>query len=82
MAKTDHLKVHKAEESILEGIKILEEIKSKPHYSSGYLYLGELYANTDRKEEALVNLKKAEGMFKEMEMDYWLARTKEVLERL
>ena len=82
MVKTEQLQIHKAEECILQGIKILEEIKSKPHYSMGYLYLGELFADTDRKEEALVNLKKAEGMFQEMGMDYWLTKTQEVLGRL
>jgi tetratricopeptide (TPR) repeat protein len=82
MLKTDHLKAHKAEESILKGIKILEEIKSKPHYSMGYLYLGELYADVGRTEEALESLKKAESMFQEMGMDYWLAKTQEALGNL
>ena len=37
--------------------------------------MGELYANTDQKEKALKNLKKAETEFKDMEMNYWRART-------
>jgi hypothetical protein len=32
-----------------------------------------------RKEKALEELKKAEGMFQEMGMDFWLGRTREVL---
>ncbi len=48
----------------------------------GYLFLGELYLDTGQKEKALENLKKAGGMFKEMGMDYWLAKTDEVLKRL
>lgn len=32
--------------------------------------------------KTLENLKKTEGMFKEMGMDYWLAKTDEVLKRM
>jgi hypothetical protein len=35
-----------------------------------------LYANADQKEKALETLKKAETMFQEMGMDYWLAETR------
>jgi hypothetical protein len=44
--------------------------------------LGEFYADTGRKKEAQENLKKAEWMFQEMGMDYWLAKTQEALNRL
>ena len=71
-----------AEESILEGIRILKELRLRPSLSWGYLFLGELYADRGRKEKALENLKKAEGEFKEMGMDYWSARAREVLGRL
>ncbi|GAF90894.1 unnamed protein product, partial [marine sediment metagenome] len=72
----------KAEKSILRGIKILDELKLRPSSSLGYLFLGELYADTGKKEKALETLKKAEGAFREMGMDYWLRRTQEVLERV
>ncbi len=42
------------------------------------LFLGELYAHGGQKEKALENLKKAETMFLEMGMDYWLDETREV----
>jgi hypothetical protein len=45
-------------------------------------WLGEVYAESGRREEALVHLKKAEGMFAEMGMDYWLARSRGALARL
>jgi len=40
--------------------------------------------NTDTRQQdkAMENLKKAEEMFREMGMDYWLAKTQEVLGRL
>jgi tetratricopeptide (TPR) repeat protein len=72
----------KAEEYILQGIKILEELRIKPWCSEGYLHLGELYADTGQREKALEYLKKAEGMFREMGMDYGLRQTQSVLERL
>jgi len=71
-----------AEECILQGIKILEELKLKPNCSIGYFFLGELYANRGQPDKALENLKRAEGMFQEMGMDYWLDKTQEFLERL
>jgi hypothetical protein len=74
--------VEKAEECILRGIKILEVLRSKPMYSYGYHFLGELYSDTGQQDKALENLKKAEEMFQEMGMDYWLAKTQEVLGRL
>jgi tetratricopeptide (TPR) repeat protein len=54
----------------------------RPSCSEGYLYLGELYADMGQREKALETLKKAEGMFQEMGMDYWLHRTQEVLQVL
>ena len=62
--------------------KILGEQKMKSWCSQGYLFLGELYADTGQREKALEYLKKAQGMFREMGMDYWLGKTQEVLERV
>jgi len=82
LGKTDPSQSDKAEEYIVKVIKILEEMNIKPWCSEGYLYLGELYADTGKKEKALENLKKSESMFQEIGMDYWLARTREVMRRL
>ena len=71
-----------AEKEILHGIKIHEQRGSRLGSSAGYFRLGELYANAGRREEALQNLKKAAGMFREMGMDYWLAKAQEALARL
>ena len=72
----------KAEKCILDGIRILDELKLKPWTTQGYLHLGELYADRGQRKKGLETLKKAEGMFQEMGMDYWLRRTQEVLERV
>jgi len=72
----------KAEKSILAGIKIANEMGYKVYCSEGHFFLGELYANTGQREKALENLTKAEGMYQEMGLDYWVGKTQEVLGRL
>jgi class 3 adenylate cyclase/tetratricopeptide (TPR) repeat protein len=74
--ETPHIR--KAEECMLQGMKIADELKAKPFYAQGHLFLGETYARGGRKEKALEHLKKAETMFQEMGMDYWLTVTREV----
>jgi class 3 adenylate cyclase/tetratricopeptide (TPR) repeat protein len=69
---------HEAEESILQGMKIADELKMRPTYAEGLLFLGELYAHSGQKEKALESLTKAETMFQEMGMDYWLAETRKI----
>ncbi len=82
LGKTEPLEINKAEGCILKGIEICKEIRTKAYYSLGHLYLGELYLNGGDKEKAMDNLKKAEGMFREMGMDYWLGKAQEILARL
>jgi len=82
LGKAEPSRRAKAEEYILQGISILDELKMRPLCSHGYLYLGELYADTGEREKALEYLKKVEGMYKEMGMDYGLRQTQSVLERL
>lgn len=73
---------NKAQEFILKGIQILDELKLRPGYSQGYIFLGELFVDTGKRNEAVANLKKAERMFREMGMDYWLGKTEKVLAAL
>ena len=82
LGKKEPNRINEAEEHILKGIKILEESKIQPYVSTGYLYLGELYTDMGQREKALENLNKAEKMFREMGMDYWLAKTREIMERV
>ncbi len=77
--KTEPLQIDKAKECILKGIEIPKELRTKPYYALGHLYLGQLYLNAGEKAKAIDNLKKAEGMFREMGMDYWLGKAREVL---
>ena len=80
ISATDRMKFHEARGEMLKGMRILEKLQVMPRYAVGLLRLGELYTNTDRKKTAIENLKKAEGMFKEMGMEYWLNRTRKLLE--
>jgi hypothetical protein len=41
-----------------------------------------MYADTGQKDKALETLRTADKLFQEMGMDYWLAKTQEVLESL
>jgi hypothetical protein len=59
-------------------MKIADELKTKPAYAQGHLFLGELYAHAVWKEKALEHLTQAEAMFQDMGMDYWLAEARKV----
>ena len=82
IAATDRMKFDEARELILQGISLLDELQIRPRYAVGLRCIGELYADAGQKEEALKNLKKAGGMFQEMDMNYWLGKTQEVLHRI
>jgi tetratricopeptide (TPR) repeat protein len=82
LAKVDQSQDDKAEEFVLKGIKVYEELKMKHFYAYGYLFLGELYTDKGQKDKALETLSTAEKLFQEMGMDYWLAKTHEIQEKL
>jgi tetratricopeptide (TPR) repeat protein len=71
-----------AEGSILEVIDIFEKLKLKVYAAIGYFHLGKIYADTSQREKAVETLKKAESAFREMGMDYWPRKTREVLDRI
>jgi len=78
IGKTEPSHTNTAEEHILQGMKVLDELKMKPLYATGYLYLGELYAGAGQKEKARENLAKAQAMFEEMGMNHWLGVTRKI----
>ena len=79
VAKTDPIHIDAAEQQIIKGISLLNELGIKSYYSLGYLWLGEVNAEAGRHEAALENLIKAEAMFREMGMDYWLGKAQVLL---
>ena len=82
MARKDPTQIEAAEEHIRQGITLLEELGIRAFYPVGYMILGAVYAESGRPEEALEHLKKAEAMFQEMGMDYWLDRTRTLLAKV
>jgi predicted ATPase/class 3 adenylate cyclase/ribosomal protein L40E len=78
----DRSRLAEAEQLILRGMEIANELKMRPFYAHGYLYLGEVYALTGQKERALENLKKAEAMYQEMGMDYWFGMAQSSLQSI
>ena len=79
LGQTDSPDPDGALKQISKGIDILEALKTKPDLAIRYLCFGGLFALSGRKEEALDQLKKAEGMFLKMKMDYWPEKTREIL---
>jgi class 3 adenylate cyclase/tetratricopeptide (TPR) repeat protein len=82
LGKRQPPKDEKACNSILRGIRVSEELRHRPDLAIGYFFLGEFYADRDRKEEAVEYLKKALKLFEEMEMQYWPDEAQKVLSRL
>ena len=82
ISRIDPTQIEAAEQQILQGISLLEELGLPPFFGMGYMFLGDLYAASGRPKEALENLKKAEALFEKMGMDFWLGKTREVLARL
>jgi len=73
--KTDPSSMGEAEDLILKGTKIWDDFKAMNVVNKGILALSELYVSTGRTKEALEKLTTVEAAFKEMGMDYFLART-------
>lgn len=81
LSKGEPSQMEGAENSILEGIRILTDLKSS-YNGVGYLFLGELYLRMNQEEKALRALETAEKVLQEAKVDYWLARTQTALEML
>ena len=80
LGKRDEKAVDQAEEDLRGGLEIFETLKTKPDIAIGYLFLGEVQSRIGREEEAHEYLEKAEAMFREMGMDYWLRTMSPLLE--
>ena len=81
-AKGDKFRITEAEQFVLEGIRILQDQRLKPHAAIGYLHLGELYLDVGHTEKAHQPLNKADAMFREMGMKYWPGRAQNALAKL
>ncbi len=82
LGKMDESQIDEAANLILQGLKILDELETKPAYAVGCLNLGELYFDVGQQDKALENLRSSEEMFSRMGMDYWLTRARNVLAKI
>ena len=82
LGKADRSQAIAAEQQIMHGIGLLEEMKIRPWQAEGHLLAGELYTDTGQEQKALASLNRAQGMFQQMDMTHWLFRTQRVLDRL
>ncbi len=74
-----------AQEYIMQGLSIAQELGLVSSEALGHLNLGELYAVAGKREEALVHLKKSEAIFHEMNVtpkSCWLTRAREALKKV
>ncbi|MCA1961987.1 MAG: AAA family ATPase [Desulfomonile sp.] len=78
-ARVHPLQIAKAEALILQGIEILRRLGVKPFVAEGYLHLGEFYFESGWTDRGIKNLRKAERMFKSMQMPYWLEKVRHIL---
>ena len=80
--KKNNNQAEESEALIRQGIEILNERKILPWATIGYYLLGQFYTANGNPEKAFANLNRAEVLFNEMNMHYWLKRTRNVLKTL
>jgi tetratricopeptide (TPR) repeat protein len=62
----------RAEECLLKGIAIEEEVDAKAFSCCGHFFLGQAYDLSGQRDKAVEHLTTALSMFQEMGMDFWL----------
>ena len=82
LGKSAPLENERAEEAILRGIKILEDLVLVAYYAPGYYWLGEFYMDTGQKDKAINTLNKARDFYRRMEMEFWFHKTSKMLKAL
>jgi tetratricopeptide (TPR) repeat protein len=82
LARLGKDRYEEAIECIEKALMILTEYNLKPWLAIGFLTIGEIYARTGQIKKAQETLRRASKMFQEMEIDYWLERTKICLEKI
>ena len=78
----DSHKKNEAIDYIQSGLKILDELETKPDTAIAHLFLGELYWKLGRRDQASDFLKDAAGEFEALGMVPWLGRTLAILNKL
>jgi class 3 adenylate cyclase/tetratricopeptide (TPR) repeat protein len=72
----------KAFEKIDAAMVLLTKLQFKPYLAQGHLISGDIYRKAREQEKAVQSLKEADRLFQEMEMDFWMNKTRNVLSEL
>jgi class 3 adenylate cyclase/tetratricopeptide (TPR) repeat protein len=72
LGAADPLQSGRAEEYLLKGTAIEEELGARTFSCMGHFFLGQHYANSRQRDKALEHLTKARSMSEEMGIDFWL----------
>jgi tetratricopeptide (TPR) repeat protein len=78
----DPHKKNEAMDYIQNGLKILDDLGTKPDAAIAHLFLGELCLSLGRTDQASSFLEDAAEMFEEMGMISWLDKTRAILNKL
>lgn len=79
LGKLHTSQVEEAETNIRRGMGIVADLGLPPFWAQGSLFLGELYAETGRQDEAKPHIKTAAEAFKKTGSGYWFGRAQELL---
>ena len=82
LGAADPSQSRRAEEYLLKGIAIEEELGARPFSCMGHFFLGQHYANGGRRDKALEHFTTARAMSEEMEMGFWLMLAQSSLDGL
>ncbi len=77
LARWGKASLKEAEDNVLRGINLLNDLMVKPQVGIAYLCLAEVYAQYQQAQKAIKSLKTAESIFRETGMEYWLGRTQQ-----
>ncbi|HME45218.1 MAG TPA: adenylate/guanylate cyclase domain-containing protein [Syntrophorhabdales bacterium] len=82
LGSRDTTQLREAEDHVLQGIHLLDDLKVKPQVGIAHLCLADVYAHANEAQKALQSLKIAEVIFEEIGAEYWLAKTRGFLKML
>jgi tetratricopeptide (TPR) repeat protein len=82
LGRWDTTQLKEAEDHVLRGINLLDDLKVKPQVGIAHLCLAEVYAHANEGQKAYQSLKTAEAIFRKADMAYWLAKTEAFLKML
>jgi class 3 adenylate cyclase len=72
LSVADSTQRSKAEECLLQGIAVEEQLGAKMFCCMGHFFLGQHYDLSGQRDKAVERLTTARSMFQEMGMDFWL----------